>query len=113
MPSEMFNFDQMSKMAKEDPEALELWLREQVEELIESAPEEHRHRLRGLQFTIDMERKKCSNPMSACIRLSEMMHESFAKLRESLGQFQSAETFSVEPEPEKMVADVIPFGRQR
>ncbi len=109
--SEMLDFEVMVKMAKDEPEALEAWLREQIEELISSAKPEHQHRLRGLQFTIDMHRRKASNPMSACLQLSRMMHESFEEMREAMLDLTSpVETQPTDPvEP---IAAVIPFGRK-
>ncbi len=68
-----FNFEEWMNLAKSDPEEFEKRRKEMINNLICSAPAERQQRLRGLQWRIDMERKKCSNPLSACIRLSEMM----------------------------------------
>ena len=113
MPNEAFDFEKMARLAKEDPEALETWLEERVEELIMSSPIEHQHRLRGLQFQIDMERKRASNPLAACIKLSQMMHESFTKLRLVLNQVQQS-NFQSAPELDNQYdAKIIPFARGR
>lgn len=83
------DFEVLSKLAKEDPEALESLRREMVEEVIEAAPtEDHKRRLRGLQFKIEMERKKAKNPIASCIKISQMMQDSFSKLREAITLLQ-------------------------
>lgn len=81
-------FDELMKLAKEDPEALEQIRRDAVEDLISNAPEKHQRRLRGLQFQVDMEREKAKNPMDSCVRISKLMHESFSKLRDTLNEAQ-------------------------
>ena len=44
-----------------------------IEEAIAQAPQHMQTRLHALQWRIDMERSRASNPLSACIRLSNMM----------------------------------------
>ncbi len=80
------SFDELMKLAQQDPEKLEEMRQNWVEETIASAPEIFQRRLKGLQFQIDMERQKSQNPMSSCIRISQMMHEGLANLREALNQ---------------------------
>jgi len=89
---ELPSFEDMVKMAQENPEALEALRYELCEDVIQSAPETSQRKLRGLQFKIDMERRRAKTPMASCIRLSQMMHESFANLREALNDMQGAPT---------------------
>lgn len=81
-------FEELMRLAKEDPAALEQIRQAAVEDLINNAPEKHQRRLRGLQFQVDMEREKAKNPMDSCIRVSRLMHESFSKLRDTLNEAQ-------------------------
>lgn len=75
-------FDELVKMSKEE---LEILREEYIEEIINSASsEDQKRKLRGLQFKIDMERRKAKNPMAACVKISQMMHESFVELRNKL-----------------------------
>ena len=69
------SFDELMKLAQQDPDKLESLRQSWVEDIIESAPEVFQRRLRGLQFQIDMEREKASNPVSSCVKISQMMHE--------------------------------------
>jgi len=84
-------FDELSKLAKENPEALEKLRKDLVEQLIQSAPEQYQNRLKGLQVKIDMERRRAKTPIASCIRISQMMQESFTKLRDALNQMQNAQ----------------------
>jgi hypothetical protein len=80
------DFDQLVKLAQEDPEALEALRKNLCEALIQQAPESYQRRLRGLQFKIDMERRRAKTPMAACIKLSSLMQDSFYKLRAALNE---------------------------
>ncbi len=98
------SFDELMKLAQKDPEQLEVLRQSWVEEIISSAPEVFQRRLRGLQFQIDMEREKASNPVSSCIRISQMMHNGLANLHEVITQ----KTLPEEPKSNDL-ADIIPF----
>ena len=98
------SFDELMKLAQKDPEQLEVLRQSWVEEIISSAPEVFQRRLRGLQFQIDMEREKASNPVSSCIKISQMMHNGLANLHEVITQ----KTLPEEPKANDL-ADIIPF----
>lgn len=81
------NFDTLVTLAKQDPNALEDLRQTHVERLINNSPRCFQQRLRGLQFQIDAHRKLHSHsPMGSCLKISQMMHESFAELRSWLNQ---------------------------
>jgi len=74
------SFEELSRMAENEPEAFE-GLREQLcRQFIDSAPAFMQRRLTGLQFQIDMERRRSQNPTAACINISRMMNDSLAEL---------------------------------
>jgi hypothetical protein len=73
-----FNFDDWARLAQTDPAAFEGRRQAWVEELIAQAPDAMRARLRGLQFQIDMERRRARTPMGSCLRLSSLMWQTFA-----------------------------------
>ncbi|HET8706584.1 MAG TPA: DUF3135 domain-containing protein, partial [Pseudomonadales bacterium] len=118
MSSTLPSFDELMNLAKNDPEGLEALRTRLVEDLITSAPTEYQRRLRGLQFQIDMERRRAHSPMAACIRISNMMHESLDRLREALNQARAVasgqldgvlEAFAEEETSKPAPAMVIPF----
>jgi len=108
------DFDAMLVMA-ENPQALEQYLRQEVDNVIDSAPVEIQPRLRGLQFQIDAQRQIHKSAMGACIKISEMMHQSFARLRyllrEATGQPNHG-LVVIEDTPETP-AEIITFRARR
>ena len=117
-------FDELLRLAEKNPERLEALRAEMCEQLILDAPAEYRRRLRGLQFQIDMERQKASTPMAACIKISEMMHDSFGRLRDALNEAQGIQAGALSSvsddidknrikratqEPEIQPADILQF----
>jgi selenocysteine-specific translation elongation factor len=88
--SELPKFDELMKLAQNNPEALEALRQEHVNALIDNAPEADKTRLRGLQFQIDAQRKIHNHsPMGACLKISKMMQESFADLRVHLNNLSN------------------------
>lgn len=104
------SFEKLFEMAEHQPDALEAFRQKEVAALIESAPEDMQHRLRGLQFQIDCQRKLHPTPVGACIAISKMMHESLGRLHRALHSLH-AENAENEPQapPKQSSADVIPF----
>lgn len=106
-----FDFQEWASLAKDDPDAFERKRREAIEAYIARTPEAEQQRLRGLQFRIDMERQRASNPLSACIRINKMMMDQFTTLRGALDELKS----EVEghrasyPRPVQVSAEVLPF----
>ena len=85
--SNLPHFDELLKLAQENPEALEKLRQEQVEQLINNAPIENQQRLRGLQFQIDAQRSiHKGSAIGSCVKISKMMHQSFGELRGWLNQ---------------------------
>ena len=82
MMSNYPTFNDLLRLAQDNPEALEKFRQEQVELIINCAPVKHQQRLRGLQFQIDAQRAlHVNSPMGACLKISQMMHDSFDDLR--------------------------------
>ncbi len=86
MDNQLPDVDALIRLAKDDPDGLER-LRERLSnQLIENAPKEAQKRLYGLQFQINMERRRAHNPLHSCIKISEMMMESYQSLQEALAE---------------------------
>jgi hypothetical protein len=85
------SFNHLLKLAQEDPEALEKFRQEQVELIISQAPIKNQRRLRGLQFQIDAQRAlHINSPMGACLKISQMMHDSLDELCSWLNKITSS-----------------------
>ncbi|MBX2807905.1 MAG: DUF3135 domain-containing protein [Cellvibrionaceae bacterium] len=114
--SEFPDFDQLVKLAQTNPEELERLRQTEVEKLIGQAPASCRQRLRGLQFQIDAQRRiHADSPMGSCIKISVMMHESFAELRGWLNQITGSDdplrqqADSIQQQNDQVAAKVLPF----
>lgn len=77
-----FDFDEWAQLAKQDKVAFEDKRGAFLKQLIESwASNDHDlPRLNGLQFQINMIRRKHKSPMGACIAISEMMMDKLYQL---------------------------------
>ncbi len=74
------NFDALRELAEANPTELESLRSRLCQELIESVPRSNRARLLGIQFQIDMERRRHKNALGLCVKLSQMMNESLCQL---------------------------------
>src|SRR6187551_300035 len=78
-------FEVLVDMARNDPQGLETLRRSLTNAVITAAPnEDARRRLLGLQFRIDMERRRAGSALAAAMRLSELMCHSLAKLHRAI-----------------------------
>ncbi len=71
-----FNFDAWKKLAETNPEAFEIQRKKVLQAEIAKAPKPLQHRLTGLQWRVDMERKRCSNPTQSMIHIYRKMWNS-------------------------------------
>ena len=106
-------FEELARMAREEPEKLEQLRQKAVREVIEAAPEESRKRLEGLQFRIDGIRRTSKNPTQATIKLSTMMKESFEELRKNLNALTGKEPIPDLTETTEAKADVLQFKSKK
>ena len=86
MSSHLPDFDTLRRMARDNPDGLEALRKKLVAELLDEAGPERRQRLEGLQFRIDMERRRAANPLAATIKLSSMMRDSLLRLQQAINE---------------------------
>jgi hypothetical protein len=104
-----FDFDKWAKLAREDPAEFERQREAVLRATIAAAPSEHRQRLEGLQFQLDMERQRSGSPLGSCVRLNSLMWAGFYRLRKQLNAAASGS-----PHPERhAAAEVIPLQAAR
>ena len=112
-----FRFELWATLASHDPEAFERQRARVIQNAIGRANPELRHRLRGLQFRIDMERERAGTPLASCIRLSEIMWDNFyGEFMTAVCQAKDASASSPsspEPVSPPTAAKVIPFRPRR
>ncbi len=71
-----FDFNDWMELAQRDPAAFENRRKATIKDAIDRSAS-NRRCLEGLQFRLDMARRRSSNPMAACIRLHAMMMDYF------------------------------------
>ncbi|MFC3852017.1 DUF3135 domain-containing protein [Salinispirillum marinum] len=74
-PIEIPDFNELMRMAREEPEALETMRKEYTEQLLASAPPESLHRLQGMAFVLDAKRRTAHSPAEVCKAMSDLMLE--------------------------------------
>ena len=85
MKARLPGFEVLVDMARNDPEGLETLRRSLTDAVIAGASSDStRRRLQGLQFRVDVERRRAGTPLAAAIRISEMMCHSLASLHASM-----------------------------
>lgn len=105
-----FEFESWMALAQADPPEFERRRQHAVERIIESARTPTR--LRGLQFRIDMERRRSRTPYKSCLRLYEMMWDSFTDLDDMLNRYIRANPSSPgRTGPVRGTAKIIPFRK--
>ena len=100
------SFDELVCLAETQPAEFESLRTLLCNELIEQAPESIQKRLKGMQFTIDMERQKNKPSLSNCQKISDMMSESLQELQEALSNPEEYLRNQALPKPR---AEVIPL----
>jgi len=74
-------FEVLAELGRRDPAALQALGRLLTDDVIKhSSRPESRRRLEGLKFRIEMERRRAPDALSACVRLSRLMHDSLSEL---------------------------------
>jgi hypothetical protein len=104
----LVDFDNWSELAKSDPEAFEARRAEVIEQIIQGIPAHKQQRMRCLQWRIDQVRAQADNPLSACIKLSEMMWDSLAGPGGLCEALERLGNRNFEPAPK---AEVVDFER--
>jgi hypothetical protein len=105
-----FDFDKWAKLAREDPAEFERQREATLRSTIAAAPSEHRQRLEGLQFRLNMERQRSESPLGSCVRLNSLMWAGFYRLRKQLNAVASG---LAEEEPARSGAEIIQLQAMR
>ena len=111
-PVRHLDFEQWSLLASLDPEEFENRRKALIDAVISKAPERRRQRLRGLQWRVDQVRSRSSNPLAACISLSDMMWESFAGTNGLVETLRGAKEEPERCEPAADLPTVVPLRKK-
>lgn len=77
-----FNFDEWAQLARQDQAAFEEKRASTLKQAIADCAnsDKERRRLNGLQFKVDMIRRKHKTPLGSCVALSEMLMDNVYQL---------------------------------
>ena len=82
----MKEIDKLFKMTSAE---LDTYLEQEVEKIIQDAPEEKRQNLRAIHNRARLQVQASKNPVDAMIRTNKLMVEHFSKLNDSMKVFRS------------------------
>ena len=105
------DFDEWSQLANRDPEGFERRREALIEDFLRRQHPHRRERLRRLQWRIDRERERSGSPLGACLRLSDLMWDSFAGAGGLLEQLRALREGAA-PARRRRPAEVIAFRRR-
>lgn len=74
------DFEQWARLARQDPQCFEQLRHRLLDAHIARCSSTHRERLRRLQWRIDRLREQASNPLAACVQISNLMWTTFDQL---------------------------------
>lgn len=101
--------EELSRLARDDPEAYEALRRKVVDEFIERAPERLKSRLCGIQFQVDSVRRLSrSSALGATVRVYQLMWKSFQQLNEVWQDFVPLEKGFVDRRSSSMTVRYAP-----
>lgn len=83
-PKELPCFEELSRLARDDPQALEVLRGELINDCIGNAPEHLRLTLRRLQFRVDGIRRRSRTPLAAVVKLNLLMWGGFLEMNDAL-----------------------------
>ena len=106
-----FDFDAWAKLAKDDPAEFERKRERILRDAIDEAPPAFRQRLEGLQYALDLERKRSATPRASCVRMNSLMWVGFYRLRKQL-MATAPDAARAQSEPRRS-AQVIPLRSGR
>lgn len=106
----LFNFEEWSQLAKQDQAAFEKKRAAAIKQAIDDSANSERERrmLNGLQFRVDMVRRKHKHALGACIEISDMLMDHFYQLANLDMQDIMRETTAPEHKPR---CQVVPFNK--
>lgn len=100
-------FEQWARLARQDPETFEQLRHWLLDAHIARSSSAHHERLRRLQWRIDRLREQASNPMAACVQISDLMWTTFDRLGKA---YHDPQALQPERDPARpKTAAIVPF----
>jgi len=107
--AKQMGFDEWLDLAMNDPDGFEAARTAAIQGFLDSAPSHSRQRLTGLQWRIDMIRKKSKTPMAACQTIYSMMWDQLAGDGGMIASLKSVADGHFTPLKPRFNASILPF----
>jgi hypothetical protein len=100
------DFDKWAELARSDPQAFEELRSQFLNNALNRISKAKRHKFECLQWRVDKIRQTTKTPLSACIKISQLMWTSFDELQQ-----QYNDEYSLDKIPTKLskTATILPF----
>lgn len=109
---EDLSFDEWVALHESEPQRFEKYRKQLLNNIVDSAPEQSKARLRGLIFRMEAESIKSKSQMAYIIRLSSMMMDIFEELNCQLNKLVTNNFKDMEQDhPPVKSAILLPFNR--
>lgn len=93
-------FEELARMAEEDPAALEQLQIDMNQQFLDEAPEHLKSRIAGLIFRMNGERARHKNPLARAIAINKLMMGSLVELNGALNDTNVSNDGRVPEEPD-------------
>jgi hypothetical protein len=111
------DFEHWLVLARDDPDSFEQLRSRMLDDCIARASAPHQERLRRLQWRIDRIRERASNPLAACVQISDLMWNTFNRLGEAYRSLEipgpTGPTNHRLARPPRKSARILPFRPRR
>lgn len=87
-PAHRIDFETWLDLARNDPARFETLRSRMLDDCIARSSTAHQERLRRLQWRIDRIRDRASNPLAACVQISDLMWDTFNRLGAAYRQLE-------------------------
>jgi len=115
-PASRIDFEHWLVLARDDPASFEQLRSRMLDDCIARASAPHQERLRRLQWRIDRIREQASNPLAACMQISDLMWTTFNRLGEAYRSLDAGPTGPARRRPlraPRESARILPFRPRR
>ncbi len=104
-------FEQWCELHESDPHRFDACRLKMLNDVIDSAPEASKPRLRGLMFRMEGEARRSKSPLGYSLRLSSMMMEMLEQMRERMFELCESDASKMEDRLQPKSAKVLPFNQ--
>ncbi|MFV2059426.1 MAG: DUF3135 domain-containing protein [Gammaproteobacteria bacterium] len=100
------DFDKWAELARRNPQAFEKLRSQFLANALNHITDSKRHKFECLQWRVDKIRQTTKTPLSACIKISQLMWDSFDELQQ---QYTDENSYTNKASQPDKSAKILPF----